>query len=418
VSHDEPGPSEAAQRLVRSVGLADVEAARDLLGDVVRRTPIEGSRPLSALVGGPVMLKCENLQRTGSFKLRGAYVRIAKLTDAERQGGVVAASAGNHAQGVALAASLLGAESTVFMPEGAPIPKVEATRAYGAQIRTFGATIDEALRAAKEHAELTGATLIHPFDHTDIVAGQGTIGLELLEQCPQARTVVVSVGGGGMISGIALAMKAVRPELRIVGVHAKGAASFPESLRAGRPVPLESMATIADGIAVGCPGELTFELVRHYVDDVLTVSEDALARALLLCLERAKLVVEPAGAASVAALMETPQLFEPPVVAVLSGGNIDPVLLARVVRHGMIAAGRYLSFHLRIPDRPGELARLLAELAASGANVLDVEHLRTGPKLHLDEVEVALQLETRGSQHCQDVLDRLRAVGYPLSVDD
>jgi threonine dehydratase len=388
-----------------------------LLGEVIRRTPMEGSRPLSKLVGGPLLLKCENLQRTGSFKLRGAYVRIARLSDAERAGGVVAASAGNHAQGVALAASLLGARATVFMPEGAPIPKMEATKAYGAEIEIAGHTVDEALQAAKQHAEQTGAVLIHPFDHADIIAGQGTVGLEVLEQCPDVKTVVVSVGGGGLVSGIAVAMKSLRPEVRVIGVNAKGAASFPPSLRAGRPVALESMATMADGIAIGCPGELTFDLVRAYVDDVLTVSEDALARALLLCLERAKLVVEPAGAAAVAAVMEAPELFEPPVVCVLSGGNIDPVLLLRVLRHGMIAAGRYLSFHLRIPDRPGSLARLLSELAASGANVLDVEHSRTGPKLHLDEVEVALQLETRGQPHCEEVLARLREAGYPLSVD-
>jgi threonine dehydratase len=400
-----------------TVSISDIEAARELLGSVTRRTPIEGSRPLSSLVGGPVQLKCENLQRTGSFKLRGAYVRIARLSDAERALGVVAASAGNHAQGVAYAASLLGTAATVFMPEGAPIPKVEATRAYGATVEFSGLTVDAALETAKEYAASTGSTLIHPFDHADIVAGQGTVGLELLEQCPDVRTVVVSVGGGGLISGIALAMKTVRPDVRVIGVHAKGAASFPESLRAGRPVPLESMATIADGIAVGCPGELTFELVRDYVDDVLTVSEDALARALLLTLERAKLVVEPAGVASVAAVMEAPELFEPPVVCVLSGGNIDPVLLARVLRHGMIAAGRYLSFHVRIPDRPGELAKLLAALADSGGNVLDVEHSRTGPKLHLDEVEVAVQIETRGEEHCHYVLGRLHSAGYPLSVD-
>ena len=284
-----------SQRADADVSLADVEAARELLGDVVRRTPVETSRPLAKLVGGPVYLKCENLQRTGSFKLRGAYVRIARLSDAQRRGGVVAASAGNHAQGVALAASLLGAHATVFMPEGAPIPKVEATRAYGAEIRMAGTTIDEALRAASVHAEQTGAVLIHPFDNPDIVAGQGTVGLEILEQCPDARTVVVSVGGGGLISGVALAVKSIRPDVRVIGVHAKGAASFPASLEAGHPVALESMATIADGIAVGCPGELTFDMVKRYVDEVHTVSEDALARALLLVLERAKLVVEPAG---------------------------------------------------------------------------------------------------------------------------
>jgi threonine dehydratase len=402
---------------VGTVSLADIEAAREVLAEVIRRTPIEGSRPLSKLVGGPVHLKCENLQRTGSFKLRGAYLRISRLTDAERSRGVVAASAGNHAQGVALAAHLLGTKATVFMPEGAPIPKAQATRAYGAEIRVAGTTLDEALRAATVHAEQTGAVLIHPFDHPDIVAGQGTVGLEILEQVPDVKTVVVAVGGGGLISGIAVAMKSIRPDIKVVGVHAKGAASFPASLEAGRPIPLETMSTIADGIAVGCPGELTFDLVRQYVDEVHTVSEDALARALLMILERAKLVVEPAGVASVAAIMEAPARFEPPVVSVLSGGNIDPVLLMRVIRHGMIAGGRYLSFHLRIPDRPGELAKLLTHLGASGANVLDVEHQRTGPRLHLDEVEVALQLETRGESHKQDVLEALRVAGYPLPVD-
>ena len=399
---------------MREVTRADIEAARDVLGDVARRTPIEGSRPLSEGVGGPVALKCENLQRAGSFKIRGAYVRIARLSDDERAHGVVAASAGNHAQGVALAATLLGTSSTVFMPEGAPIPKVEATKAYGANIRFAGATVDEALVAAEQYAAESGAVLIHPFDHPDIVAGQGTVGLEILEQCPDVKTVVVGVGGGGLVSGVAAAIKPVRPDAVIVGVQAAGAASYPMSLAAGSPQKLPSMATIADGIAVGCPGELTFRMVRHLVDDIVTVSEEALSQALLLCLERAKLVVEPAGAAAVAALMDMPQRFEPPVVAVLSGGNIDPLLLLRLLRHGLAAAGRYLSFRLRIPDRPGELARLLGELAASGANVLDVEHVRTGPKLHLDEVEVALTLETRGPEHCKLVLDRLRDAGYPL----
>jgi threonine dehydratase len=393
----------------------DVVAARELLADVARNTPVEGSRPLGERVGGPVLLKCENLQRAGSFKIRGAYVRIARLTDTERQRGVVAASAGNHAQGVALAGRLLGAPVTVFMPEGAPLPKIEATKAYGATVSFAGSTVDDALVAADMFAAETGATVIHPFDHRDIVAGQGTVGLEIVEQVPDVRTIVVSMGGGGLASGIAAAVKGAHPQVRVVGVQAAGAAAFPPSLAAGHPTRLASMSTIADGIAVGSPGDLTYRMVRELVDDVVTVSEESLSRALLLCLERAKLVVEPAGAAAVAALMDEPMSFQPPVVAVLSGGNIDPVLLLRVLRHGMAAAGRYLSFRLRIPDRPGELAKLLGELAAYGANVLDVEHVRTGPKLHLDEVEVALQLETRGADHCDDVLSRLRAAGYPLT---
>ncbi len=402
-----------AAQLVR---VDDVAEARRLLAGVVRVTPVEGSRPLSDLVGGPVWLKCENLQRTGSFKLRGAYVRIARLAAGERARGVVAASAGNHAQGVALAASMLGCQATVFMPEGAALPKIEATEAYGAQVHLAGPSIAEAMSAATSYAEQHGAVFIHPFDHPDIVAGQGTLGAELAEQCPDARTVVVAAGGGGLVSGVATACKDRNPAVRIVAVQAAGAAAYPPSLAAGHPVALETMATIADGIAVGCPGALTFAHVQALVDDVVTVSEEALSRAMLLCLERAKLVVEPAGVAGVAAVMEQPASFEPPVAVVLSGGNVDPVLLLRLLRHGMAAAGRYLSLRLRIPDRPGELARLLGELAASGANVLDVEHLRTGPRLHLGEVEVALQLETRGPANGEDLLRRLENAGYPVEV--
>jgi threonine dehydratase len=399
----------------RLVTVDDVRAAATLLDGVAIRTPVEGSRWLSAAVGADVSFKCENLQRTGSFKIRGAYVRIARLTDEERANGVVAASAGNHAQGVALAASMLGTTSTVFMPVGAPLPKVAATMAYGAKVETAGVTVDEALAAAKRYAAECGSVFIHPFDHPDVIAGQGTTGLEILDQVPDVKTVVVSTGGGGLVSGIAVAVKALRPDVRVVAVQADGAAAYPGSLAAGHPVPLGSMATIADGIAVGCPGEQTLRHVRDLVDDVVTVSDEAISRALLMCLERAKLVVEPAGAAAVAALMEDPHAFQGPVVAVLSGGNVDPLLMLRVIRHGLIAAGRYLSFRLRIPDRPGELAKLLGVLADSGANVLDVEHQRTGPKLHLDEVEVALQLETRGPGHCEEVLTRLRGEGYPLA---
>ena len=397
------------------VALSDVEAARAVLAGVARTTPIEGSRPLSTRCGGPVLLKCENLQRTGSFKIRGAYVRIAGLTDAERARGVVAASAGNHAQGVALAAALLGSASTVFMPEAAPLPKVAATTAYGATVRLQGTTVDEALLAAAAFAEETGAVLIHPFDHADVIAGQGTVALELLEQCPDVRTVVVPTGGGGLVAGMAVVLRALAPQVSVVGVQASGAAAFPGSLAAGRPTGLAGMATMADGIAVGCPGEITFRHVSALVDRVATVDDDALSRALLLCLERAKLVVEPAGAAGVAALMADPGAFEPPVAVVLSGGNIDPLLLSKVMRHGLIAAGRFLSSRVRIPDRPGELARLLSVLAASGANVLDVEHQRTGRGLHLDEVEVELQLETRGREHGDEVLGQLADASYTVA---
>jgi threonine dehydratase len=397
------------------VGLGDLYAARELLRGVSKQTPVQGLRGLSKKVGGPVRLKCENLQRTGSFKIRGAYVRIARLSDDERARGVVAASAGNHAQGVALAAQLLGAQATVFMPQAAPIPKVAATKGYGATVRHAGDTVDEALVAAQAFAEETGAQLIHPFDHVDVVAGQGTVGLEVAEQCPDARTVVVCTGGGGLVAGVGVAVKALLPGVRVVAAQAAGAAAWPESLRAGRPVPLETMTTMADGIAVGRPGDVPFALVQQVVDDVVLVDEESLSRALVHCLERAKLVVEPAGVAALAAVMDDPAAFEPPVVVVLSGGNVDPLLLSKVIRHGLVSGGRFLSLRVRIPDRPGELARLLAVLADTGANVLDVQHSRTGPGLHLGEVEVEAQLETRGRPHGDDVLAGLRETGYSVT---
>jgi len=393
----------------------DVEAAAAVLDGVVRTTPLWHNRGLAERCGGPVWLKCENLQRTGSFKIRGAYTRISRLTDDERARGVVAASAGNHAQGVALAAQLLGARATVFMPETAPLPKVEATRAYGAEIHLGGQTLTEALAAAQDHAALTGAVFIHPFDHHDVIAGQGTVGLEVLEQCPDVRTVVVCTGGGGLVSGIAAAVRARRPDVKIVAVQAEQAACFPDSLTAGHPVQLDAMATMADGIAVAAPGDLTLAHVRDLVDEVRTVSEEDLSRALLFCLERAKLVVKPAGVAAVAAVLADPKAFEPPVVAVVSGGNIDPVLLLKVVQHGMAAAGRYLSLRLRVPDRPGSLAGVLAELAAVGANVLEVEHERTGARLHLGEVEVFVVLETRGPDHAGEVVSAMRRAGYAVT---
>ena len=398
-----------------SVTIGDIRAAASLLGDVALTTPIELSRSLSALADVPVLLKCEHLQRAGSFKIRGAYVRIANLSDEERARGVVAASAGNHAQGVALAASLLGTKSTVFMPEGAPIPKEKATRAYGAEIRFTGESVDDCLVAATEFAETTGAVLIHPFDHPDIVAGQATVGLEIVEQVPDAATVMVPIGGGGLAAGIACAINELRPDVHIVGVQAERVAAYPESLRAGHPVAVPGRTTMADGIAVRKPGQVPFDAISSYVDEVLTVSEESLSTAMLMLLERAKQLVEPAGAAAVAGLLDNRDAFKGPVVCVLSGGNVDPLLLIHLLRHGMASAGRYLAFRARIPDRPGGLRQLLDELAKMDVNVLDVVHERTSAALHLDEVEVALQVETRGPTHQEKVTTRLAEAGYTLS---
>ena len=389
------------------VKLEDIEAAAGRLAGVIRELPVAGARWLDDRVGGRVHLITENLQRAGSFKIRGAYNRISLLTDEERGRGVVAASAGNHAQGVALAAQLLGVRATVFMPEGATIPKVQATLAYGADVRFAGSTIDEALMAAMAYGDETGAVLIHPFDHRDIVAGQGTLGLEILQKVPDVRTIVVCTGGGGLLAGIAMAVKSQRPDVRIVGVQARDAAAYPGSLAAGHPVALEHMSTMADGIAVGRPGAVPFAIVRDLVDDIETVTEDEISRAVLLLLERAKLLVEPAGAAATAAVLANPKSFEPPVAVVVSGGNVDSLLLMRIIRHGLAAAGRYLTVTARVPDRPGSLARLLAEVKDLQANVLEVQHDRLDAGLGVDEVDIVVQVETRGHEHCEEVLDAL-----------
>jgi threonine dehydratase len=394
------------------VRLDDVLAARELLDGIVRRTPLEDCQPLAAKIGGPAWLKCENLQQAGSFKIRGAYVRISRLTAGERARGVVAASAGNHAQGVALAAGLLGTSATVFMPTNAPLPKLAATKAFGAAVELTGGTVDEALVAAQRFADQTGAVFIHPFDHPDIVAGQGTVGLEILEQCPEVKTILVACGGGGLLAGIGAVVRELKPEVRLVGAQAAGAAAFPASMAARKPIPLSSISTIADGIAVGCPGDLTLAHVLAHEAELVTVADEDISRALLFCLERAKLVVEPAGAAGVGALLAHPRRFEPPVVAVLSGGNIDPLLLHKVIEHGLAAAGRYLHFHVRFADRPGTLAALTRLLADQGVNVLDVEHHRHDARLHLGEVEVSLSVETKGNEHSEQLLTALRRAGY------
>lgn len=398
------------------IGPADVRAAAQLLEGVADRTPVQYSRALTAIAGTDVWLKCENLQRAGSFKIRGAYTRMSRLSDDEKARGVVAASAGNHAQGVALAASLLGIKAVVFMPVDAALPKIAATRQYGAHVELVGASVDEALLSAVAHSEATGAVLIHPYDHPDIDAGQGTIGLEILEQVPDVATIVVPVGGGGLAAGISAALDE-RPDVHVVGVQAARAAAYPLSLAAGHPVRAPELRTMADGIAIGMPGAVPFEVLSTHHVPVRTVSEEDLSRALLLVAERAKLIVEPSGAASVAALMAAGGDFagRGPVVAVLSGGNIDPLVLMRVVRHGLASAGRFLQLRIRISDTPGALAGVLRDVAALGGNVMDVAHARTGGDLAFDEVAIEVHVETKGPEHCSQLVRRLRDTGYRLS---
>jgi threonine dehydratase len=395
------------------VDLNDVREARKLLEGVTEVTPMAHSRWLSSRTSTQVYLKAENLQRTGSFKIRGAYVRISRLSEDERSRGVVAASAGNHAQGVALAASLLGIKATIFMPVGAALPKVAATEGYGADIHFHGTGVTEALVAAREFAERTGAVLIHPFDHEDIIAGQGTVGLEILEQRPDVKTILVPLGGGGLAAGIAL-LRTERPDLRIVGVQAKDAAAYPPSLAAGKPLTAPMGVTMADGISVALPGDIPYGILESLCDEVLTVSEESMSSALISLLERAKLLVEPAGAAAVAAILEQPDAFEGPVVAVLSGGNIDALVLLDVIRHGLAAAGRFLLFRARISDRPGELMRLLTDLAEMQVNVLNVNHDRASETLGVGQVDVDVQVATRGPQHRAEIRDRLVELGYEL----
>ncbi|MCI2959318.1 threonine ammonia-lyase [Agromyces atrinae] len=396
--------------------LADFEAARAVVERVARRTPMESSRYLAERFGSPVFLKCENLQRTGSYKLRGAYNRISALSDEEKARGVVAASAGNHAQGVAYAARELGIAATIFMPVGVALPKLEATRAYGADVVLSGNAIGETLEAAAAFAAATGAVLIPPYDHIDVVEGQGTLGLEILDQVPDVATIVVPIGGGGLASGVASAAKQ-RAEregrtIRIVGVQAANAAPYPVSIEAGEPQAVPVVPTIADGIAVYRPGQLNFEIIREYVDEIVTVSEDDIARALLMLLERAKLVVEPAGAVSVAALLAGLIDSDGPIVVVLSGGNIDPLLMQRVIAHGLAASDRYLTFGLGLPDRPGQLALIAELLAGANANVIEVLHTRHQADLKISEVEIQLSVETRGPEHREHVMQVLRDAGY------
>ncbi|MEN9740405.1 MAG: hypothetical protein RLZ72_671 [Actinomycetota bacterium] len=401
--------------------LAEFNAARDVVSKVAQETPIEVSRFLAEILGVPVTMKCENLQRTGAYKVRGAYNRMSKLTADERARGVVAASAGNHAQGVALAAQELGIHATIFMPVGVALPKLLATRAYSADVVLRGVVFNEALEAAIDFADKSGAIFIPPYDNHDVIAGQGTVGLEIWEQVPDVETVIVPIGGGGLIAGVASAMKQQAATegrtIKVIGVQAANAAAYPPSVSAGEPTTIEVKATIADGIAVARPGDLPFDIIKDAVDEIVTVSDDDIARALLMLIERAKLVVEPAGAAGVAAILAGKIDAVGPTTVILSGGNIDPKLMERVISRGLIASGRYLHILIPLPDRPGQLARVSEIVAGQNANVIEVLHTRHGVGLQINQVQLSVDIETRGPEHSEQVLQALRDEGFEPRVE-
>ena len=385
----------------------DVRAAQERLHGVARVTPVYSSETLSRVAGRPVLLKAENLQRTGAFKIRGAYNTVAQLSEAERDKGVVTASAGNHGQAVAWAAREAGIPATIFVPEAAPMAKVEAARGYGAQVELAGEGFDETLAVARMRTGETGATFVHAFEDTRVIAGQGTVGLELAGQLPSAEgTVVIPVGGGGLAAGIALALDHLRPEIRLVGVQSAACAPF-----AGRE---PSGATIADGIAVKHPGTITAAILSDLLDDVVVVDDEEISQAIVLLLERSKLVVEGAGAAPVAAILAGRAGGDGPACAILAGGNIDATTMSSVIRYGLTASGRYLVVALLIPDRPGELARIVGMIAAQRANILAIQHHREGRNIGVLETEAELTLETRGEEHSQVLIRALAEGGYTV----
>jgi threonine dehydratase len=397
------------------VSISDIQEAAERLRGVIRPSLTSSIESIDALCGVPVWMKEEQRQRTGSFKIRGAYNRISRLP---RGTHVVAASAGNHAQGVALAASLSGMAATIFMPTTASLPKVKATQDYGATVRFSDGVIDDAVDEAKAFAESEGAVFVPPFDDPLVIAGQGTVGLELVAQAPGATTVVVPIGGGGLIAGMGAAYAALAPNTRVVGVEAEGASAMRASLAAGELRPLTSVSTIADGIAVKSPSELTLAHAQAFVDEIVTVTDEEIGEALVVLLERAKVVVEPSGAAALAAVLaDKVRRDTGPIAVLLSGGNVDPLLLSRLIEHGMSVASRYLRLRIDIPDRPGSLADVTRALADLGLNVLAVEHHREGVvKLDLDQVELDVTVETRGPEHSDACLASLRAKGWSLTV--
>ncbi|WP_101295321.1 threonine ammonia-lyase [Halegenticoccus soli] len=400
------------------LSLSDVLAARDRVDEVARRTPLEYSHTFSDMSGADVRLKLENFQRTGSFKIRGAMNRIATLSETEKDAGVVTASAGNHAQGVALAATRAGVDSKIVMPEYAPISKIKATRRYGGEVILHGVDYNEAQAKAHEIEREEGRTYVHAFDDEHVMAGQGTIGLEILDGCPEVETVVVPIGGGGLIAGVATALKETREEIRVIGVQAEGASSAAESLNKGSVHELDSVDTIADGIATRSVGEGTFEVIRERVDEVVTVSDEEIAVALAFLLERSKTLVEGAGAVPLAALLFEKFPYDPDetIVPVLSGGNIDLNTLTTVIMRGLVETGRYLKIRTVLKDRPGALEDLIGIIADARANIYAIQHDRTSRDIAMNAAEVVLDLETRGEDHVEELLDALRSNGYAVEV--
>jgi threonine dehydratase len=400
--------------------LADFEQALQNVRQVAVETPILHSNFLSGVIGHDVYLKAENLQRTGAYKLRGAFNRMSKLSKDERKRGVVAASAGNHAQGVALAAKKLGINATIFMPIGASLPKFEATKNYGANVVLEGAVFAETLEAAKEYAAKKGAIFIPPYDNIDVVIGQGTVGLEIMNEVDGVQTILVAIGGGGLAAGVAVAAKleAARrgKKVQVIGVQAENAASYVTSLKSGKPTQIQTKATIADGIAVAKPGQIPFDLIKKHLDKVVTVSDTQIAQAIVVLLERAKLVVEPAGAVTVAALLTGKVKPKGKTVAVLSGGNIDPLLLQKVIGHGLEAASRYTTISVMLPDRPGQLVQTAEAIARAHGNVVEVVHTRHGGGFDIGEVELRLSVETAGQEHVNRVMTALKDAGLKARI--
>ncbi|MBR6709305.1 MAG: threonine ammonia-lyase [Clostridia bacterium] len=399
---------------MNTVTLGMILEARERLKAVVRKTDLINSRQLRQLVGTEVYLKAECLQHTGSFKLRGAYNMISQLSPEQKACGVIASSAGNHAQGVALAAQSFGVKATIVMPAGAPLAKVAATRELGAEVVLHGAVYDDAFNKAMELQKETGATFVHPFNDPLVIAGQGSVGVEILDKLPDVDQVIVPIGGGGLISGVAIALKKLRPSVKIIGVQAAGAASMVQSISQGKPVQLSSASTIADGIAVKRPGDLTYEIVNEYVDEIVTVDEDEIAAGILTLLEKCKLIAEGAGAVPVAALLHGKIKPEGKICCLVSGGNIDVNMLQRIVDRGLAKSGRIGKITLLLPDKPGMLTGMLTIIAKSGANVLSIGHDRVYNNSSLNTARVELTIETHNQEHLNEVLRQLEENGYEV----